>query len=266
MRELVHAIREALLQEYALLGPLGFWKTPTPMSAPENLSAHQGLFGQSQPPAEPPSPDLYARIEALIPPDSPLHSMHTLEEVARYVANSILIPIDARRTHPVFGVGNPRADLMVVGEAPGAEEDRQGEPFVGPAGQLLNKMLKAIGFEREVVYITNVLKSRPPYNRDPQPDEIEAHLPILYKQIALVRPRIILCVGRIAGNALLGRNGSLRALRGKVHDFYGLPVVVTYHPAALLRNPQWKRLAWEDLQLLRAHYDHLKGSAPSDKR
>ncbi len=261
MRELLHAVRDALLQEYALLGPLGFWKTPVAMSTPEHAPSNQDLFGQPQPPPESAPADPYARIEALIPPESPLRAMRTLDEVARYVAEMVLIPIDARRTNPVFGVGNPEADLMVIGEAPGAEEDRQGEPFVGPAGQLLNKMLKAIGFEREEVYITNVLKSRPPHNRDPQPDEIEAHLPILYKQIALVKPRIILCVGRIAGNALLGRNGSLRALRGKVHDFHGLPVVVTFHPAALLRNPQWKRLAWEDLQLLRAHYDRLMGTA-----
>ncbi|SHK88525.1 uracil-DNA glycosylase [Rhodothermus profundi] len=263
MQEVLLAIREALRQERALLGPLGFWKIPTAMSASTSTPASRDLFGRPQPSAESAPADPYTRIEALIPPDSPLRAMRTLDEVARYVAQTILIPIDARRTHPVFGVGNPEADLMVIGEAPGAEEDRQGEPFVGPAGQLLNKMLKAIGFERADVYITNVLKSRPPYNRDPQPDEIETHLPILYKQIVLVRPRILLCVGRIAGNALLNRNSSLRTLRGKVHDFYGLPVVVTYHPAALLRNPQWKRLAWEDLQLLRAHYDRLMGMATS---
>ncbi len=252
MQELLQSVRDALLQEYALLGPLGFWKTPAAMSTSEHTANNQA----------PPSSlaDAYTRIEALIPTDSPLRAMRSLDEVARYVAETVLIPIDARRTNPVFGVGNPHADLMVIGEAPGAEEDHQGEPFVGPAGQLLNKMLKSIGFERDAVYITNVLKSRPPHNRDPQPDEVAAHLPILYKQLALIKPRIILCVGRIAGNALLGRNSSLRTLRAKVHDFHGLPVVVTFHPAALLRNPQWKRLAWEDLQLLRAHYDRLMGA------
>lgn len=260
MQELLHAVREALQQEYALLGPLGFWKTSNSMSestAPPKAPNPPDRPGRS------PSIDPYTQIETLIPPDSPLRTMRSLEEVARYVAETVLIPIDAQRTHPVFGVGNPEANLMVIGEAPGAEEDRQGEPFVGPAGQLLNKMLKAIDFAREDVYITNVLKSRPPRNRDPQLEEIAAHLPILYKQIALVRPRIILCVGRIAGNALLGRNDSLRSLRGRVHSFHGLPVVVTYHPAALLRNPQWKRQAWEDLQLLRAHYDRLTDSQPS---
>lgn len=263
MQELLRSLREVLLQEYALLGPLGFWKMPTTMSAPKPPVTNKDLLGASHPLAAPLSADPYARIEALIPPDSPLRAMRSLDELARYVAETVLIPIDARRTHPVFGTGNPEADLMVIGEAPGAEEDRQGEPFVGPAGQLLNKMLNAIGFAREAVYITNVLKSRPPHNRDPQPDEVEAHLPILYKQMVLVRPRIILCVGRIAGNALLKRTGSLQALRGKVHNFYGLPIVVTYHPAALLRTPSWKRPAWEDLQLLRAHYDRLMGTATS---
>ncbi len=199
--------------------------------------------------------DPYTCAEARIPPDSPLRQMHTLEEVEAYVRNTVLIPIDKTRRNPVFADGNPEADLMVIGEAPGAEEDRQGKPFVGRAGQLLNKMLQAIGFSREEVYITNILKSRPPNNRDPLPEEIRAHIPILYKQIALVQPLVILCVGRIAGNALLEKKVTLKVLRSRVHSFCGLPVVVTYHPAALLRNPQWKRAAWEDLQLLRKIYD-----------
>ena len=205
----------------------------------------------------------YECVESLIPEDSPLREMRTLEEVRAYLEQHILVPIDKLRTHAVFGDGNPQADLMVVGEAPGAEEDRQGKPFVGRAGQLLTKMLAAIGFRREDVYITNVVKSRPPANRDPLPEEIKAHIPILYKEIALVQPKIILCLGRVAGNALLGTNRPLKALRGKLHDFCGLPVVVTYHPAALLRNPQWKRAAWEDLQLLKQKYEELTGHASS---
>ena len=175
-------------------------------------------------------------------------------------ADNVLIPLDRTRTNLVFGVGNPDADVMIIGEAPGADEDRQGEPFVGRAGQLLNKILEAVHFKREDVYIANILKSRPPNNRDPEPAEIEGHIPLLYKQIALIKPKVILCVGKTAGNSLLGRSSTLGSLRNKFHDYYGLPVVVTYHPAALLRNQQWKRPTWEDVQLLRTRYDELVGS------
>ncbi len=202
-----------------------------------------------------------ARFEALISPESPLHSFQTLADVEAWVAKTTLIPLDEVRTNPVFGVGAGAADLMVVGEAPGAEEDKQGEPFVGRAGQLLNQILKAIGFERGDVYIANILKSRPPNNRDPLPAEVQAHIEILYKQIALIEPKVILCVGRTAGNSLLGKDTSLKALRGSFHDFHGLPVMVTYHPAALLRNPQWKKPTWEDVQKLRALYDRLTKAA-----
>ena len=160
-------------------------------------------------------------------------------------------------TNLVFGDGNPEARIMLVGEAPGADEDRLGLPFVGVSGRLLDAMLAAIGLDRTCVYITNILKSRPPNNRDPVPAEVEAHIPILYKQLALIKPRIILCVGKTAGNTLLGRRSSLGALRDKFHDYYGLPLMVTYHPAALLRNPQWKRPVWDDVKLLRTKYDQL---------
>ncbi|GBD02508.1 hypothetical protein HRbin18_02253 [bacterium HR18] len=252
MQALLEALRDVLRQEYRLFGPVAFWGA----SGYSRFSLRTMTTAAA-------SPAPYDRIAALIPPDSPLHHLSTLEAVRQYVAQTVLVPIDAHRLHAVFGTGNPNAELMVIGEAPGAEEDRQGEPFVGPAGQLLTKMLGSIGFKREEVYITNVVKSRPPQNRDPLPAEIEAHLPILYKQMVLVKPRLLLCVGRIAGGALLGREQSLRSLRGKVHDFYGLPVVVTYHPAALLRHPPWKRLAWEDLQLLRACYDALQNPKQS---
>jgi uracil-DNA glycosylase family 4 len=157
------------------------------------------------------------------------------------------------RTQTVFGVGNPRATWMVVGEAPGAEEDRQGEPFVGRAGQLLNEMLKAIGLSREEVYIANVLKCRPPENRDPRPDESVSCEEYLQQQIMLVRPRILLAVGRIAAQNLLKTETPIGRLRGHVHRYGPLdtPLVVTYHPAYLLRSPGQKRRAWEDLVLAR---------------
>ncbi len=215
------------------------------------------LFGNPIDPANDPSLTPYQRLEALIPEDSPLREMSSLAEVEAYVAGTVLIPLDSSRTNPVFGVGDPESDVLIIGEAPGAEEDKKGEPFVGRAGQLLNKILAAIEFRREEVYIANILKSRPPDNRDPLPEEVEAHLPILYKQIALIQPRLILCVGKTAGNTLLGRKSSLGSLRGTFHDFYGVPTLVTYHPAALLRNPQWKRPTWEDVQLLRTRYDQL---------
>jgi uracil-DNA glycosylase len=154
------------------------------------------------------------------------------------------------RTQTVFGVGDERAEWMIVGEAPGADEDRQGEPFVGRAGQLLNAMLEAVGHPRASVYIANVLKCRPPANRDPLPEEVRHCLPNLHRQIDLVSPKLILCVGRVAAQNLLGVETPLGQLRGKVHRL-GVaqrPVVVTYHPAYLLRSPNEKRKAWTDLK------------------
>jgi uracil-DNA glycosylase family 4 len=153
------------------------------------------------------------------------------------------------RTQTVFGTGDRRARLMVIGEAPGAEEDRQGEPFVGRAGQLLNAMLAAAGFARGEVFIANVLKCRPPHNRDPSNEESAQCLPYLRRQIELVQPEVILCVGRIAAQRLLGRDEPLARMRGRVHEAAGRPVVVTYHPAYLLRSPGEKRKAWIDLKL-----------------
>jgi uracil-DNA glycosylase family 4 len=153
------------------------------------------------------------------------------------------------RTQTVFGVGNPDADWMIVGEAPGAEEDRRGEPFVGRAGKLLDEMLLAIGQGRESVFIANILKCRPPNNRDPAADEAASCRPYLERQIELVRPRIILAVGRIAAQQLLQSDEPVGRLRGKVHQLDATPVVVTYHPAYLLRSPSQKRKSWDDLCL-----------------
>jgi uracil-DNA glycosylase family 4 len=177
--------------------------------------------------------------------------------------------LHAGRTQGVLGVGNPQADWMVIGEAPGAEEDRRGEPFVGRAGQLLDAMLRAIGLSRaENVYIANVLKSRPPNNRDPRPEEVAACLPYLRRQIELVRPRLLLAVGRIAAQNLLGTEESLSRLRGRVHRFGELntPLVVTYHPAYLLRNPADKRKAWEDLKFARSVLRQLTAGSEDGHR
>ena len=218
---------------------------------------NRDLFGNQVNPAEDPSLPPWKRVESLVPGDAPYKDAETLDEVEQYLADNVLVPIDEDRENPVFGVGDPEADLIIIGEAPGRDEDKEGEPFVGRAGQLLDKILNAINFEREEVYITNILKSRPPRNRNPKSAEIDAHLPILYKQIALIQPEIILAVGKVAGNTLLDRSSSLSTLRDKEHDLYGIPLMVTYHPAALLRNSQWKRPTWEDVKLLRTRYDQL---------
>jgi len=161
-------------------------------------------------------------------------------------------PLHQSRTQGVPGVGDRQADWLVVGEAPGAEEDRQGEPFVGQAGKLLDAMLAAIGQARgRNVYIANVLKSRPPGNRDPKPEEVAACLPYLERQIDLIQPKIILALGRFAAQSLLLTDTSITRLRGRVHEYRGVPLVVTYHPAYLLRNPADKAKVWEDLVLAR---------------
>jgi DNA polymerase len=169
--------------------------------------------------------------------------------------------LHATRTQGVLGVGDMRAEWLVIGEAPGAEEDRRGEPFVGRAGQLLDAMLRAIGLARgQNLYIANILKSRPPNNRDPRPEEVAACIPYLTRQIALIEPRLIVAVGRIAAQTLLATDAPLGRLRGRVHQFGELntPLIVTYHPAYLLRTPGEKRRAWEDLKFARSVFRELK--------
>ncbi|MCL5267619.1 MAG: uracil-DNA glycosylase [Bacteroidetes bacterium] len=161
------------------------------------------------------------------------------------------------RKNFVFGVGNPNSKLVLIGEAPGADEDEQGEPFVGRAGQLLNKILAAVQLRREDVYICNIIKCRPPNNRDPLPDEVEACEPFLKKQLEIIRPKLILCLGRIAGQTLLKTNVTLTEMRNNIYEYQGIKVMVTFHPAALLRNPNWKRPAWEDVQKMRKLYDEM---------
>ncbi len=176
----------------------------------------------------------------------------------KQICNCMKCALGKTRTKFVFGVGNPNADLMVIGEAPGADEDAQGIPFVGRAGQLLTKILEAIQFKREDVYIANILKCRPPENRKPNPEEVEQCEPYLWKQIDLIKPKLILCVGLTAAHTLLKTDESLTSLRASVHNYHGVPTFVTYHPAALLRNPNWKKPTWEDVQKLRKMYDELR--------
>ncbi len=165
------------------------------------------------------------------------------------VAGCTACPLHQGRTQTVFGVGNREAEWMVIGEAPGEQEDLQGEPFVGRAGQLLNEMIRAVGLKREAVYIANVIKCRPPRNRDPAPEEAAACEGYLKGQVALIKPKIILAVGRIAAQNLLKTATPIGKLRGQVHYYDQIPLVVTYHPAYLLRSQTEKRRAWEDLKL-----------------
>jgi uracil-DNA glycosylase family 4 len=184
----------------------------------------------------------------------------TWESLRAEVLTCTKCSLHTSRTQGVFGVGNREAQWLVVGEAPGAEEDRRGEPFVGRAGHLLDAMLRAIGLSRaNNVYIANVLKSRPPGNRDPKPEEVAACLPFLMRQIELLKPRVMLAVGRIAAQNLLATDAPLGRLRGKVHHFGDLntPLIVTYHPAYLLRTPSDKRKAWEDLKFARSVFRGL---------
>jgi DNA polymerase len=168
--------------------------------------------------------------------------------------------LSERRTNTVFGAGSPDADVVFVGEAPGEQEDKLGEPFVGRSGQLLTKILEAIGYARDEVFICNILKCRPPNNRDPEPAEVQACEPHLKAQLAILRPKVICCLGRVAAQTLLGTTASLGKLRSSVHFYAGIPVMATYHPAALLRNPDYKRDTWNDVRKLRALVDALKAA------
>jgi uracil-DNA glycosylase len=180
----------------------------------------------------------------------------TLEEVAALVARCRRCDLYRTALNPVPGEGNPNARLMCIGEAPGAKEDETGRPFVGAAGELLTKILAAINLRRDEVFIANVLKHRPPGNRNPLPQEVAACSPYLVRQVALIRPKVIITFGAFAAQTLLDTKLAIGKLRGSVHRYHGIPVVVTYHPAALLRNPAWKRPTWEDVQLARRILDN----------
>lgn len=178
----------------------------------------------------------------------------SLDDIRRELGDCTRCRLHEGRNHLVFGEGNPHALLVFVGEAPGREEDLQGKPFVGRAGELLTRIIEAIGLTRKQVYITNIIKCRPPNNRDPRPDEIKICLPFLLKQLEAIRPKIICALGTFAAQTLLGTENKISSLRGRFHDYSGAKLMPTYHPAFLLRNPQFKRDVWEDMKMIKEEY------------
>ena len=217
---------------------------PTPLVRPPSEVA--------APPAAPAGLIVGTPARDLFDPDARVPSIDEIAEVIKVCTRCRLY---ATATNPVPGEGNPRAELVCVGEAPGANEDATGRPFVGQAGQLLTKILAAISLRREDVFICNVLKHRPPANRNPLPDEVAACSPYLVQQLESIRPKVIVAFGTFAAQTLLNTKLPIGKLRGSVHRYYGIPLIVTYHPAALLRNPAWKRPTWEDVQLARRILD-----------
>jgi DNA polymerase len=194
------------------------------------------------------------RIESQLMPGA-IEKLDSLDAIAKQVKNCTRCSLYKTATNPVPGEGDPNADLVCVGEAPGAKEDETGRPFIGQAGQLLTKILAAIDLTREQVFICNVLKHRPPGNRNPLPEEVEACSPYLIRQLELIKPKVIVAFGSFAAQTLLNSKTSIGQLRGLVHQYHGIPLIVTYHPAALLRNPAWKRPTWEDVKLARRILD-----------
>ena len=226
-----------------------------PRDAPAEVAPGPFVANAEAPVAQAP------QVRAPLAPPVPLEPGIDWGPLRERVAGCTACDLCKTRTQTVFGVGNTRAEWLIIGEAPGAVEDRQGEPFVGRAGQLLNAMLMAIGLPRETVFIANILKCRPPGNRDPKPEEVARCLPYLQAQIALLKPKIMLAVGRIAAQNLLATDLPLARLRGKLHRFgeADTPLVITYHPAYLLRTPSDKRKAWEDLKFARATWQKSIG-------
>jgi len=217
-------------------------------SGPAAVDWHKGA-----PPI--PGPGLTVELPALDLLGDGLGALETLEAVAARIVACTRCSLATGRRQAVPGEGDPDADLMLVGEGPGASEDETGRPFVGAAGALLTQILASIGIARERVFIANVVKCRPPQNRKPLPDESSACLPYLRRQIQLVRPKVIVALGGTAAESLLGVRQSLGSLRGAVHSYGGVPLVVTYHPAALLRNPNWKKPTWDDVRIARQLLD-----------
>jgi DNA polymerase len=216
---------------------------------------------QPQPaPAPPAPPGISAGNENAELFGSAIARMPSLDTIRDAIAACTRCPLHRTATRSVPGEGSPTARLVCVGEAPGATEDETGRPFVGAAGQLLTKILAAVELTREEVFITNVLKHRPPGNRNPAPNEVEACTPYLVRQLELISPKVIVAFGTFAAQTLLNTKAPIGKLRGEVHRYHGIPLVVTYHPAALLRNPSWKRPTWEDVKLARRILDSAAGA------
>lgn len=205
--------------------------------------AHPVPAGAATPPALPSTSAVSPQV-----PSTPTAPAMRLAQLAAAVRDCRNCRLHAGRTQVVFGTGDPTAALVFVGEAPGHDEDVQGEPFVGPAGQLLTRIIAAIGLTREQVYLLNVIKCRPPQNRNPQPDEVAACRPILQAQLACLQPRVLCALGAFAAQTLLQTEEKISRLRGRFHMLGAIQVMPTYHPAFLLRNPQYKRAVWEDMQ------------------
>lgn len=233
LRQRVELGESELILEQVELGALAARPTWAE-GAPERIAAPAA----AGPAAAPPAPVV-------------LTTGHGWEDLRSLALGCVRCRLCETRTQVVFGEGSTDAELVVVGEAPGADEDRTGRPFIGRAGKLLDRLLASVGFERDQVYICNVIKCRPPGNRNPQPDEVATCSPYLRRQIELVGPRAILAVGAFAAQTLLETDAPIGRLRGGRHTAHGVPLVATYHPAALLRNPSWIRPVWEDLQRLR---------------
>jgi uracil-DNA glycosylase len=233
---------------------------PEPLTEPESPSRRPAV-----PPSRPkwmrgapPIPGPGFRIEpptpTLLAADG-LSDLDSLDAIAERIRSTHCCALCPARTNAVPGEGSPHAKLVFIGEGPGATEDALGRPFVGQAGKLLDEIIQAIGLRREDVYITNIVKCRPPQNRKPLPDEMAACMPYLHRQLALIRPKVIVALGSTAAEALLSTRKGLGELRGKVHSYGGIPLIVTYHPAALLRNPNWKKPTWDDVRIARQLLD-----------
>jgi uracil-DNA glycosylase len=234
-----------------------------PPASPANGASANKPPSPATPPATPPGEPPTGIVVGTASRElfgGPLTGVQTLDALAEVIAKCTRCPLYRTATNPVPGEGSPTAELVCVGEAPGETEDRTGRPFVGQAGQLLTKILAAINLSREDVFICNVLKHRPPGNRNPNPQEVEACSPYLVRQLEIIRPKVIVAFGTFAAQTLLETKLSIGKLRGQVHRYYGVPLVVTYHPAALLRNPAWKRPTWEDVQLARRVLDRAAGA------
>ena len=216
------------------------------------LPASRPRWSQGAPPI--PGPGIAIETPSHVLGDE-LVALRSLDEVAERIRTTYCCALCPTRINAVPGHGNADARLVLIGEGPGANEDAQGKPFVGQAGNLLNGILDAIEVPRDSVYITNIVKCRPPQNRKPLPDEIAACIPYLHRELEIIRPKVILALGSTAAEALLGVRKSLGELRNKVHTYNGIPLVVTYHPAALLRNPNWKKPTWDDVRIVRQLLD-----------